>query len=492
MSFKTKLILSIVAIINLISTITSQLLNNADLRFVLSFYNTGVRAPADIARRPGSTNLDIFTENWATPGFSELTNVGARQQYLLGKRNRDLYGNFISLAYDTKEVYVRAMDYNNTLMSTKAQMQGFYPVGNGYTIDADLLNVAKPPGTTTDFGNIDSLSSTNLGATTHFSLPNRMQLVPTHHFNADDRKYLLLYGLKQCPKLNKTIYETNAKNATLTDFIDSFNTKYNAKLVQAFNVDPDYFKVPDNLYLFTDTFESDYIHGRPLSVFTNNGINKDEFYADVVKYLNLTKYIFYNGDYDMYYSRITFSSFSDELFTWTDTRISRDINNNNLYSGYNMPKMVYFGIKDTAIAALFTYIKNSLDITDNAPNVPYASSFNIELYRKTNAQSADDYLVRINFNERIYGPFEYNTFKNDLLLKVMTLDQIDDYCNGYNAFVGWGFRNSTIVLGVLLAALFLLLLIVLFCCCCFYEKKAKHENEHTKVNNTVPHDEKQV
>ena len=492
MSLKTKFILSILTLVNLISIYTSQIAN-ADLRFVFSFFNTGSRAPADIARKAG-TQLDIFNEDWEEPGFSELTNVGERQQYLLGRRTRSLYGNFISETYDPNDVYVRAADYNNTLMSSQAQLQGLFPVGLGSTIDTELLTVANPPGTTTNFGNIENLSSTNAGTgiKTHFSLPNRLQLVPTHLFSADDRKYFLLYGLKTCPELNETIYESNANNKTLTDMITSFNNKYNEKLVKAFNVDSDYFRVPDNLYLFTDTFETDYIHGKDLSVFINNNINLEEFYQDAVKYLNVTKYIFYNGDLDLYYPRITFSSFSDEMFNWMDTRIQRDLNNNNQYSGYTMPKIALFGVKDSTLAGLFVYSKDALNITTNGPNIPYSSSLNYELFRKTNPKSADDYLVRINFNEQIFGPYNYNTFKNDMMMNVMTLNQIDDYCNGYNSLVGWGFRNATIVLAVLLGVALLLLLLTLLCCCCCYEKKNRHNNEHTKVNNTVPHDEKQV
>lgn len=491
MSQKAKLTLVFLTI-NLLSTIYSQLLDNADLRFVLSFFNNGIRAPAQTAMTNEDKTIDLFNENWSIPGPSELTNIGTRQQYLLGKRNRGIYGNFVSDTYDPNEVYIRVADYNNTLMSAQAQMSGFYPDGNGYTVPSSLLDVAKPPGTNNNYGNIDAISSTTGGQTTYFSLPNRMQIVPTHVFEADDRKYFLLYGIKDaCPELYETIYDDNVESKEIKDMIDEFNNRYSEKLVKVFSVDKDYFRNIDNLYLFLDTYEIDYVHGRDLSIITNAGINKESFYNDTIKYLNVIKYDFYNGGEDMYYPKIAFSSFADELFKWTDNRINKDKNNNMKYQSYSMPKIVFFGVKDSTLASLYLYIKDAMNITDTVDhNIPYSSSLNIELYRKIGSTNENDYQVRINFNDRIYGPFNYTTFKNDMMTNYMTLHEIDDYCDGYNFLVGWGFRNATIVLGVLLGALLLAFLALLLCCCLCYERKNK--NDHHKVNNTVPHDEKQV
>ncbi len=74
-------------------------------------------------------------------GLGELTAEGMRQAYLLGEKFRREYivrSHLLSEKYDSKQMYVRASDFNRTLMTANSVLFGLYPLGTGPHLKSGL------------------------------------------------------------------------------------------------------------------------------------------------------------------------------------------------------------------------------------------------------------------------------------------------------------------------------------------------------------------
>src|SRR5579872_6383729 len=95
------------------------------LIFAIDIIRHGDRTPV--------ANIPTVKYNWPE-GFGQLTPTGMHQEYELGKKQRAMYVNqyhLLPAQYKAGTVYVRASDFDRTLMSGQSFLMGLYPLHTG-------------------------------------------------------------------------------------------------------------------------------------------------------------------------------------------------------------------------------------------------------------------------------------------------------------------------------------------------------------------------
>lgn len=428
-------------------------LTKAEIRFVFNMISNGASAPN--SDHLNSINEDIFGERWDDP--NHLTPVGMRMQYLLGRRNRVKYDNFISSSFKANEVVVQAAKFNNTISSAQAHLHGLFPQGTGPNLSGYQRNVAYPPQGKLGYG--DFVQEV-FGAP---ALPYNTQVFPIQTYSDVEYRNFFMYNIKDyCQDAYYEIID-NRRTDESKQLLETIDSKYGAQLAQAIGADRNVFK--DYLYthMVMKDFIAGYVDGKLHKRLTDAGLNLTEFNQTATDFLNYDLYKVWNygNDTDELLPKITFGAIAEDLVRKMDNRI--DMDSNNLAYSEMDPKIVISSVNEVVVASILRYLE--VELKTKTYYVPYASSLNFELKRpdgKDNTALTElDYFVDI--------------YYNDIPLKTVAYSEFRDFLNGgwserktrwecsLTPFQFWGFQNATITLGVLLGVCVILILIVLIC-----------------------------
>ena len=116
--------------------------DDSNIRLIITLLNHGPRAPP----YPNYNTSNNITDH--NHRLGELTNVGLRQQYLLGRTIRQQYVHLAPIIqeyYSDNHIYARTAPTNPAYLSAYAILTGIYTPGTGEALDIDKLNNAIPP-----------------------------------------------------------------------------------------------------------------------------------------------------------------------------------------------------------------------------------------------------------------------------------------------------------------------------------------------------------
>ena len=107
-----------------------------NLFFIFLNIRHGARSPLALLDK----HKDLLGGKWNVK--SDLTSLGIRQHYEIGKKNMERYSSFIKQVYDPKEIKIYSTPFPRTIMSVTSELLGFYSnntYSNNYSYsDIDL------------------------------------------------------------------------------------------------------------------------------------------------------------------------------------------------------------------------------------------------------------------------------------------------------------------------------------------------------------------
>ena len=248
------------------------------LIFVLTHFRHGARYPQSYYDK--KNHLDYTLEKLERPG--ELTGIGQRTHYLLGRRNRERYVNnthFLSEKFDPHEILIYSTQINRTLLSAESQLQGLYPPNSnlGEILNSEQIEKAKPG------VNLSPEIINHINELGEQALPNCMSLTPIRMISHNDKK-IILYDIPTCSFRKEEVRKKNyEKFDKIKNIVKYFNDNYKNYIKDLYvNINDYNFNFIDH---FCDAFISGYTEGKSFEKITQTGINKTEL-NDYIQFLN--------------------------------------------------------------------------------------------------------------------------------------------------------------------------------------------------------------
>lgn len=432
---------SLFILLTILTTTTTDQNTSNKLLFVFTMFRHGARSPF-----LSKDSTDIFGEQWQSS--SQLTDIGIRQQYLLGKYNRIRYNSFLSPEYSPSEVVAFSTQWNRTLHSGNAHLQGLYPNIQSTKMSQERINKAIPPlSSITDL--TEAITDLN-----DYPLPNGLQLIPVTVTPVIN----LIRFYQTCPN-SLNVLSKNEKHETIVNAINTFNTKYGDKLLSLLNItDKKYFSKYKNVVSLCDTFMAGYTDGRAFNSLKSSDqslqIDLAELNATAFDIMQLDNNVYFSGDHEL--NKAFSGGVLQTILNYISRRVNNDKQGNYAYSDTD-PKMVVFSVHDYDLSSLFMLIKEIFEVDLGTFYMSYASMLSFEVRYKGN----DVYVVDLLRNGELLMQKEFDVFEKVINTKLFSDTEYNVFCHGvknvnvvehaivYSGVMGWSVSTwIAIVLGV--------------------------------------------
>ena len=403
--------------------------------FVFEHFRHGARGPI--------REDTIFNEKYI--GMGELTNVGARMHYLLGKRNKFIYiqkKKFISAKFQPDEFLIFSTNTNRTIESVNNQLQGMF---SEQTEDLTLIKSQGKKSTPYYLNNNDKIKQ-KIQLLNNIATNYGTQVFPVHVLNMGNN-YIPLFNINNCPKFvdfrNQNIKKiTNDINKFMNDFLMNYKSLFSNSDTKQKD------KIFEKINRICDSTVVGYTDRRQINKVQN--INITKLYSDCNYFFKILFTKIYVNDNENKISKITMSHLMNVTLKFMDKRIELDKKNKGDLILKNHPKFFIYSGHDTTISQLQDFLR--LIFGSSIIETPFASNLFLEVINKNNSE----YFVKFIYNDNTIMEMEYNKFKKKVNENVISNQEILKYCRATQKPI------FKILFFILLFCNVLLLLLIIF------------------------------
>ena len=386
----------------------------------LLFVHVHIRHGARGSSKGGflGSGKDYLNINWETN--SELTEIGIRQEYILGFNTRIKYKNFLSYYYNPKEILIYSTFINRAIQSGYSFINGLYFPKNIFLTNEQIKN-SFPSNLLNKNIEKEIIKLGNL------TIPNGINIIPIHIFNMKDHDFLLFAEISCKPVIKKR--KEILKSNYIKNTVNNFQNKYKKKLDTFFNkTNINFLWDFDHIQDFCDNFISDKIQQIDLSYFnqiTKISFNELEKDCNEIFRINLEDYQL--GNKDIFFMSQT--PVIKKLINYMEKRIEIEegnLENNNL--DYNSPKFIVYSAHDSSMSGVMLWMKELFDCKTIVPS--FSSSLNFELYKKDNNLKGnyDDYYIKYIINDEEILIISFLLFKEKSKKYFWSDKEISHFC----------------------------------------------------------------
>lgn len=387
-------------------------LSNAKLLFVYEHFRHGARQPLEEIEN----NKDYFNFTWNNIG--ELTAVGERMHYLLGLRNQIRYHNFLSDHFDPREILVMSTNYNRTIQSALAHLQGMFTPSN-ITQLTEVQKEARPPNKPSS--EIEEKITQEIGNLAFNPLKHNIDLVPLHIFFKSEKFYLLYepYNSSGCIPVDD-MRIINGQHQNISQITKEFDDEFGKVFRKVFHkAEDEEFTFPFLLTL-CDHFIADLYDGKNMKD-TNLKIEFTKFENICVRILDLHNLKIVFGDDKRNLVKIGMSPAINQILNYMEETVKLDKKNQSDALSSNALKFLIHSAHDSSMTGMQMFLQIAFDTKMYYPR--YASNLFFELHR-----NESDYFVLYFYEDELIKTIPYPEFKKKLIDLVVNSTEIIDFC----------------------------------------------------------------
>ena len=378
-----------------------------NLFFIFLNVRHGARSPLKLNKK----HNDMFGGKWNSN--SELTSLGIKQHYNLGKINKERYSSFMNDKYDPKEIKIYSTPFPRTIMSVASELLGFYN-NNSYPINYNFSDI--------DFENKD------------FEDINKIIIPPIQLFSFNEENNHFDRTFKnhfECKYMRNQVKENwGIPHKEINSIITNFTQEYSEIIEKEFkNINLNLLKTPKYFDDFCDVFLSIYFDESRyylLQKISKYGKNIDKIKETCDDFLYKQFIYIRNGGIAEKNPSISISPIINQIITWMK---SRSYINNNFKTNYNEPKLVIYSAHDSNLFQMQAFLKICFNI--EVEKTEFASTQLMELRKYGN-----EFYVEIYYNDKLKMNITLKEFEQRINENVLSEKEINHLCyNEGNNFI---------------------------------------------------------